>query len=194
VPTIPTVPTLAATGATAGEFGNALLYLAAGIGFVLSAYFVNRLIAPNRPNPEKLSTYECGEEPVGSAWVQFNPRFYSMGLVFLIFDVELLLLFPWVTVYADPALLAADPSWGWRAALEAGVFLAILLLGLVYVWRNGDIDWVRPQPTRPTVDVQVPKEAYAAFQASVAPDQTAEKVVERTRSVGRPQRRHTTNR
>jgi NADH-quinone oxidoreductase subunit A len=142
------------------HYFSALAYLLAGVGFVLVMGRVSRLLAPHRPNPEKQSTYECGEEPLGSAWVQFNMRFYVMGLVFLVFDVEVLLLFPWAAVYTDAAYLQAVPNWGLIALAEVLVFVGVLLLGLAYVWQRGDLDWVRPAPQQPEVHSPVPPEAY----------------------------------
>lgn len=152
---------------------NALTFIVTGIVFVLGGMLTSRLIAPNRPNPEKLSTYECGEEPLGNAWGQFNMRFYVMGLVFLIFDVEILLLFPWASVFTFEPLLAEARAWGWLALLEVGIFVGILLLGLAYIWAKGDIDWIRPAPEAPDIKTGVPEGRYRDFneqQARYQPD------------------------
>ena len=77
---------------------------------------------------------DCGEEPEGSAWLQFNIRFYVIALIFLIFDVEVIFLFPWAVVYKEMGLLAF---------IEMGIFLFILIIGLAYVWKKGDLDWVK---------------------------------------------------
>ncbi len=82
-------------------FGEVLMFIIAGAIFILVTMVVSRLIRPDRPNPEKLSTYESGEEPIGAAWAQFNIRFYIVALVFLLFEVELILLFTWSTIFAD---------------------------------------------------------------------------------------------
>jgi|TARA_B100000965_G_C18959858_1_gene484988 NADH-quinone oxidoreductase subunit A len=95
---------------------------------------IQKLLAPNNPNPDKLATYECGEESEGSAWVQFNIRFYVVALIFLIFDVEVVFLFPWAIVFNELGLLAF---------VEMGIFLLILLVGLAYVWKRSDLDWVK---------------------------------------------------
>ncbi len=157
------------------EFGNALLFIVGSAVFVCGGLVTSWLLAPNRPSAEKLASYECGEDPIGTSWVQFNMRFYVMGLVFLVFDVEILLLFPWATVFADKSLIAAAPSWGWFALAEALVFVGILALGLVYVWAKGDIDWVRPRPLASEVKSAVPDALYAAFnQHTTAPVGVAE--------------------
>ncbi len=79
-------------------------------------------------------SYECGEIPEGSAWVQFNIRFYVIALIFLIFDVEIVFLFPWAVVYQELGLLAF---------IEAFIFVLILVVGFVYVWAKGDLNWVK---------------------------------------------------
>ncbi|MFZ5432332.1 MAG: NADH-quinone oxidoreductase subunit A [Calditrichota bacterium] len=118
------------------SFGAILIFLIAGALFVLVALFASRLLAPHRPNPEKNSTYECGEEPVGSPWIRFNTRFYVIALIFLVFDVEVLFLFPWAVNLKGFGLFA----W-----IDMAVFIAILVVGLAYVWGRGDLDWVRPK-------------------------------------------------
>jgi len=95
---------------------------------------IQKLVAPHNPTQEKLTTYECGEEPEGSAWLQFNIRFYVIALIFLIFDVEVIFLFPWAVVYTEMGLLAF---------IEMAIFLFILIIGLAYVWKKGDLDWVK---------------------------------------------------
>jgi len=122
--------------------------------------FLNRLLAPNKPNPEKLSSYECGEEPVGSAWLPFNTRFYVIALIFLLFDVEMVFIFPWATVYANKKLIAADSRWGIFTLIEMFVFAGILILGLVYVWRKGDLEWIKPKPVIPQVNTNIPLLLY----------------------------------
>lgn len=148
-----------------GEYGVALMYVLGGVIFVLGGLMVAKLLSPNRPNPEKLSTYECGEDPVGNARIQLNNRFYVAALIFLIFDVEIIFLFPWATVFAKQELIQQAHAWGWFALIEVLVFAGILLLGLAYVWAKGDLDWIKPDPQLPSTDSQVPAEDYAAFNA-----------------------------
>jgi len=127
---------------------------------VTFAFFVVRLLSPNNPNPEKLTSYECGEEPTGSAWMPFNSRFYVIALIFLLFDVEMVFILPWSTVFGNKALIGADKRWGWLSLSEMFVFLGILIIGLAYVWVKGDLDWIKPNPIRPTSDTQVPVSLY----------------------------------
>ncbi len=143
------------------EYGKILLMAIVGIVLVCGTIFLARVLAPKNPNPIKLSTYECGEESRGTSWVQFNPRFYVIALVFLLFDVELIFIFPWATVFGQAELIAADPRWGWLTLIEMGIFLGILLIGLIYVWVSGDISWIKPVHRKPTVQVGIPIEAYS---------------------------------
>ena len=92
-----------------------------------------------RPHPEKAAPYECGEDPVGSAHVRFNIRFFLVALVFLVLDVELLLTIPVAVVFRE----ALGAGAGWLALGEVVVFLALAFLALVYVWVRGDLDWIR---------------------------------------------------
>lgn len=127
---------------------------------VTVAFFVSRLIAPKNPTPEKLTSYECGEETVGSAWVPFNSRFYVIALIFLLFDVEMIFVLPWATVFGSKEAAKIDNRWGWLSLAEMFIFLGILILGLVYVWVKGDLDWIKPKPVKPIVDTQVPVSLY----------------------------------
>jgi len=142
------------------EFGKILIFLITGIILVALLFFVNRLIAPNKPNPEKLTSYECGEEPTGNAWLPFNSRFYVIALVFLLFDVEMVFIFPWTTVFGNHEIIAADARWGWFSLAEMFIFLGILILGLAYVWRKGDLDWIKPKPTVPATNSSIPASLY----------------------------------
>ncbi|RPH94764.1 NADH-quinone oxidoreductase subunit A [candidate division KSB1 bacterium] len=118
------------------SFTGILIFFIAGASVVALALAVSRLLAPHHPNPEKTSTYECGELPVGSPWVRFNTRFYVVALIFLIFDVEVLFVFPWAVSLHSLGLLA----W-----IDMAIFIVILAVGLAYVWGKGDLDWVRPR-------------------------------------------------
>ncbi len=110
------------------------------------ALLVSSLLRPARPNEEKLATYECGEEAVGSAWGHFNSRFYVVGLIFMIFEAELIFLFPWASVFGKKSLIQmTNGLWGWFSFSEMLIFILILALGLVYVWKKGFLDWVKPQ-------------------------------------------------
>ncbi len=117
------------------QYFTVLIFFLVGAGFVLFNLLLGRLIRPHNPTPEKLTPYECGEEPVGPAWIQFNMRFYIIALCFLIFDVEIVFLFPWGVVFRDLGLFAF---------VEMLIFIIILMVGLAYIWAKGDLQWVRP--------------------------------------------------
>ena len=143
------------------DFGIIFLFILAAFAFIAVVLFVARLLRPSRPNIEKNSTYESGEEPIGNANVQFNIRFYVVALVFVLFDVELVFLFPWATVFGQEQLIAeTNGLWGWFALTEVFLFVALLALGLAYVWAKGYLDWVKPQPKLPTVETKVPAQLY----------------------------------
>jgi len=125
------------------EFGRVLIFMIVGGVFVAGGLLFAWLLRPNRPYPGKLTTYECGEVPVGDTRVRFNIRFYVVALIFLIFDVEVVFLFPWAVVYKN---------LGWFAFIEMLVFLGILLTGYAYVWRKGDLDWDKPSPRVPAYE------------------------------------------
>jgi NADH:ubiquinone oxidoreductase subunit 3 (chain A) len=124
------------------EFGKAFIFLLLGVIFVVLGLFGAWIFRPHRPYPEKNATYECGEEPVGSAWIRLNVRFYVIALVFLIFDVEVAVLFPWALVYRQ---------FGLFGFLDMVVFLVILFVGYAYVWLKGDLNWDKPKPEIPVI-------------------------------------------
>jgi NADH:ubiquinone oxidoreductase subunit 3 (subunit A) len=117
-------------------YGTILVFLVVAIGFLATNLIAWWVIRPSRFSEEKLTTYECGENPTGSAWIQFNIRFYVFALIFLIFDVEAVFLLPWAVVFRKLGVLALA---------EGFLFLAILGVALAYVWRKGDLEWVRAE-------------------------------------------------
>jgi NADH-quinone oxidoreductase subunit A len=176
------------------------LFAAFGFAFLFATLLVGRLLRPQEPNVEKLEVYECGEPTIGSSFVQFDLRFYVVALLFIIFDVEVALFFPWATVFGKathlmdphlakvtaqgdlapeasalfvelgvdrPAVPPLPPQLASSAAgqsaqeqgnlaieslarttaffsmIDIGVFFAVLLVGFAYVWKRGDLDWVR---------------------------------------------------
>lgn len=127
------------------DFGRVLLFFIIAAVFVAAGLFVAYLLRPKKWYPEKLTTYECGEEPVGSSWIKYNIRFYVVALVFLIFEVETVFLFPWAVVFQNLGLFAF---------IEMVIFLIILLVGYAYVWVNGDLDWDKPEPHIPSLKLQ----------------------------------------
>jgi NADH-quinone oxidoreductase subunit A len=187
-----------------------LLFLAVGIGFIFVHLVAGKFIRPNKPDAEKKTVYECGEPTIGSAWIQFDLRFYVVALLFVIFDVEVAFFFPWAEVFGKSQAVASatmprdDDTAGWRnygqqvmalvpdtpehaatrrvfaemgdlsdvtnegkaaridkwhrafianegdarqlmwvSLLEIAVFFGVLLVGFAYLWRRGDLEWVR---------------------------------------------------
>ena len=116
------------------DFANVLVYILVSAGFIFGSMTLGKVLRRHRPTPEKLTTYECGEEAIGSAWVQFNVRFYIIALIFLIFDVEIAVLFPWALIFKKLGLLALA---------EILIFTLILVVGFVYVWVKGDLEWLK---------------------------------------------------
>ncbi|MFT6881864.1 MAG: NADH-quinone oxidoreductase subunit A [Marinoscillum sp.] len=146
-------------------FGIAFLFIVGGLAFVLVTLFAGKLLRPSRPNTEKLTTYESGEDPTGSAWGVFNIRFYVIALIFLLFETEMVFLFPWATVFADEQLNAqTDGLWGVFSLVETFIFIGILLLGLIYVWANGMLDWTKPTPIASNFVSKIPASAYSHLQ------------------------------
>jgi len=117
------------------DFLTILIFMLFGGAFVLlNMVAIGRLLrAKTKYTEQKSTTYECGEPTFGSAFVRFDIRFYVLALVFVIFDVEVLFLFPWAVVLKDMGMLAL---------VEAAVFIVVLGVGLAYVWKKGDIDWI----------------------------------------------------
>ena len=109
------------------DFGTVFFAVVMGIVMVSIPLIISWLIAPSNKTKDKLDTYECGEEAEGSAWLQFNIRFYIIALIFLIFDVEVVFLFPWAVVFKEMGLLAL---------IEMGIFLLILCAGLLMYGAN----------------------------------------------------------
>jgi NADH-quinone oxidoreductase subunit A len=167
--------------------GYMLLFVALAVFFIFIHLVIGKFVRPIKPDPEKLTIYECGEPTVGSAWIQFDLRFYVVALLFVIFDVEVAFFFPWAMVFnkatelARPDLpdarrvalvqelapeyadqqqaLVSQPGWrqsetfgqqhlgarrfGWIAFADVLVFFGVLLVGYAYLWKRGDLDWVR---------------------------------------------------
>ncbi len=144
------LPFLAAvsTGVHA-NFLTVLIFLLFGIFFGFLALGIARLLRPHKPNPSKLTTYECGELPRGPSWIRFNIRFYLVALFFIVFDVEVIFLYPWAVVFKQ---LYPVPGLGAVVFWEMVIFLAILTVGLAYVWAKGDLDWVKSLAKRDTAE------------------------------------------
>lgn len=186
--------------------GYLLLFLAVGAGFILIHLLAGKMIRPAKPDAEKMTIYECGEPTIGSAWIQFDLRFYVVALLFVIFDVEVAFFFPWAVVFGEANALSRDAhdpetiqvrtakqellgqnenyqvqeldrkAAGRLAVLafvDILIFFGVLLVGFAYLWKRGDLAWVRstlaervPPPTAPpsVPDQPVVRELVAAGQ------------------------------
>lgn len=116
-----------------------LLFTVTGIVFIVAALLVGKLVRPQLAHPEKGAAYECGEPAIGDSWVQFDLRFYIVALFFIIFDVEIALLWPWAVTYQEFRKSGAIGHALWAMLF----FLVPILVGFAYEWRCGYLDWVR---------------------------------------------------
>ena len=115
------------------EYFFVLLLVGLAALFVAGGLIFSRLIAPHNPGQIKNTPYECGEQPIGGAWIQFNVGYYLFGLLFLVFDVEAAFLYPWAVAFRDV---------GFVGLVEALIFLLVLIIGLVYAWKKSALEWV----------------------------------------------------
>jgi NADH-quinone oxidoreductase subunit A len=123
------------------QFAAVLAFAAVAVLLPFGLLFAFKAIRPAFPSEDKALIYECGEKPIGRAWFNFNPRFYLVALVFVIFEVDLALTFPVAVVYKD--WVAGGAQLAWVAFVELFLFIAILVVGLVWVWAHGDLEWVK---------------------------------------------------
>ena len=121
------------------DYANIGMFFLVAAAFVFAALVFGRLVRPNRLYRKKLETYECGEAPIGQAWFNFNPRFYIIAIIYIVFDIEIAFIYPVATVFKQ----WVTQGMGWFALVELLVFIGILLLGLAYVWIKGDLEWIR---------------------------------------------------
>ncbi len=108
------------------------VYSLVALSFPFIALFLASLLRPSKPNPLKNSTYECGMETIGDTWVQFRAQYYLFALVFVIFDIEMVFLYPWAVAYGRLGLFAL---------VEMTIFIGMLAVALVYAWRKGILEW-----------------------------------------------------
>ena len=156
-----------------------LVFLGVGASFLGVNLLAGHLVRPRNPSPEKGQVYDCGEEPIGPAWIQFDLRFYVVALLFVVFDVELAFFFPWAVVFgsatratdatlppeerqraADVLQIAGDvnaaglDAFSRFAFAEMLAFFAVLLVGFAYLWSRGDLEWVKSVAAQPGPVVQ----------------------------------------
>ncbi|SMB93880.1 NADH dehydrogenase subunit A [Desulfonispora thiosulfatigenes DSM 11270] len=115
------------------EYGIVGILFIGGLAFGAIAVVLARLLQNHRPYPDKLTTYECGMEPQGTAWVGFRISYFLYALVFLVFDVETIFLYPWAVSFQKLGLFAI---------VEMCIFLGILIIGFLYAWKEGAFEWL----------------------------------------------------
>lgn len=120
------------------QYAAIFVFTLVGVVFViLNVEIIARILRAQVPDPAKNTTYECGEPPIGSSWVQFDIRFYNVALLYIIFDVEVAFLFPWGASFGDAA------SGRLPAIIEVLAFIIVLGIGFVFAWKKGDLDWIK---------------------------------------------------
>jgi NADH-quinone oxidoreductase subunit A len=142
------------------SFANVFIFIILGLLMTFMIIMVSRLLAPrNHDVSDKFTTYECGERPVGPAWILFNFRFYAVALAFLIFDIELALVFPCVSVFRK----WLQEGRGLLVLSEILIFVGVLFMGLVYMWNRGDLKWSKEVPEKPTREILLEEEKPVVF-------------------------------
>ncbi len=114
------------------EYWPILLFIAVAIGIGIALLAIGLIVAPKRPDPEKISPYECGFEPFEDARQRFDVRYYLIAIVFILFDLEVAFLFPWSVVFDKIGIIAL---------IEMGLFLALLVVGFAWIWKKGALEW-----------------------------------------------------
>ena len=129
------VPAVPGQGGTSVELVvGILMFAAAGFMMAFVGLSVGAIVRPSLPHPEKQAAYECGEPAIGDSWVQFDLRFYTVALVFIVFDVEIALLWPWAVVFRE---MPGPAFWAFF------VFFLLIAIPFLYEWKSGYLDWVR---------------------------------------------------
>jgi len=122
----------------AKDFLTVAIFLIVGVAFVAIALIASLIFRPYKPTDEKRSTYECGEQPIGPAWVQFRVGYYIYALIFLIFDVEAVFVFPWAAQMLE---FSKTPALAVLGLVDMVIFITVLAVGLVYAWQKGVLEW-----------------------------------------------------
>ncbi|WP_303783284.1 NADH-quinone oxidoreductase subunit A [Azovibrio restrictus] len=115
-----------------------LMFILVGLAIGVAPVLMGWLLAPSRPDSEKLSPYECGFEAFEDARMKFDVRYYLIAIIFILFDLEIAFLFPWATVFKD--IVASEPM-KFFGFIEVAIFLTIILVGDAYAWAKGALDW-----------------------------------------------------
>jgi len=152
------------------EYANVLVFLGLGIALCGLMMGLGSLLRPANPERRKLTTYECGEVVTGDSWINFNIRFYLVAIIFVIFDVEVAFMYPVLAVFKD----WVGRGKGFYALVEILMFVAVLVVGLIYVWRKGDLQWNKTVTEPVPRTVRDPRAAVAPALAGLAASRSEE--------------------
>ncbi|MCX5911094.1 MAG: NADH-quinone oxidoreductase subunit A [Deltaproteobacteria bacterium] len=114
------------------EYLPIFIFFILAVGFALVTLFLSAIFGKRKITPQKMIPYECGMDPIGEARKRFSVRFYIVAMLFIVFDIEAVFLYPWAVIFRDLKIFGLA---------EMGVFIAILLVGFVYVWKKGALEW-----------------------------------------------------
>jgi NADH-quinone oxidoreductase subunit A len=139
--TLSTMGILAQTLENQDSWAPVVLLLIIAIGFAVVNVGASLVLGPSRTGPGKEATYESGMVPIGDTRKRFNVRFYIVAMIFLVFDVEIVFLYPWAAIYAPSVAMPTNRGFGGMLLIEIGIFVAILLLAYLYAWGKGVFRW-----------------------------------------------------
>jgi NADH-quinone oxidoreductase subunit A len=114
------------------EYLPIFIFFILAVGFALVTLFLSAIFGKRKITPQKMIPYECGMDPIGEARKRFSVRFYIVAMLFIVFDIEAVFLYPWAVIFRELKVFGL---------VEMGVFIAILLVGFVYVWKKGALEW-----------------------------------------------------
>jgi len=120
------------------NYFSVLVFILVGLAFGCMPILMGRFVAPHRPDSEKLSPFECGFEPFEDARMKFDVRYYLIAIIFILFDLEIAFLIPWASIFQE---IVNTPAVKFFGFIEMFVFMAILVVGYVYAWAKGALDW-----------------------------------------------------
>ncbi len=151
------------------QFGFILLFIIGAFLMLTVILGIAKLLRPNKPNEQKNKSYESGEDAVGGSIISFNIRFYIVALIFVLFEVELVFLFPWSVVFGNVELLQqTSGQWAWFSLTEMFIFIFILAVGLIYAWKKGHLDWANVSQKSNDFKSEIPEELYQAINKKYA--------------------------
>ncbi len=143
------------------NYAMILLFFAAAILFSVFGLITSGFLNTSKPNFEKLKSYESGEEPSSDARIQYNPGYFVIALIFLLFEVEIIFLFPWALIFDNSELNeVSNGLWSYLSLAEMFIFISILFLGLFFVWKKGFLNWPKPEIEKSEYKSNIPAKLY----------------------------------